>query len=208
MNDSIQSNDDDNLSSPEAELAALKERAKLLGIPFSNNIGLDTLRKKVNAAVNDEDNDDDDEQPVKVATEPKIKEGGAPHNETVMQRRARINSEAMALVRVRISNMNPEKAAWPGEWVGVVSKYTGSVRKYIPFGEATDGGYHIPKIIYDELIERKFQQIRVTKDAKGNEKVTTRMVREYQVTILEPLTEAELKELAAAQQAAARVNGE
>ena len=36
------------------ELETLKARAKQMGIPFSANIGLDTLRAKVNATLNDE----------------------------------------------------------------------------------------------------------------------------------------------------------
>ena len=36
------------------ELESLKRRATILGIPFSNNIGLETLRERVNAKLNEQ----------------------------------------------------------------------------------------------------------------------------------------------------------
>ena len=111
--------------------------------------------------------------------------------------------DQMKLVRVRIANLDPSKKDLSGEILTVANEYIGTVRKFIPFGEATDEGYHVPQCLLSMMQERKFQTIRTIKDRRsGTVRVETGEAREFAIEILEPLSEAEMRQLATAQQAA------
>lgn len=179
---------------PYEEKELLKERAKTLGITVAGNISVDTLRKRINDKLADVVNDD--EEGVAVTVTPKT--------ESKQELRERLIAESMALVRCRIYNLNPSKRDLPGEIITVGNRFIGTVSKFIPFGEGTDNGYHIPKVIYDDLKVRQFQQV-TTKTINGKIDIKTRMVPEYNVEILPPLTDEELQELALRQAAAERL---
>lgn len=105
--------------------------------------------------------------------------------------------ECSRLIRCRIQNMNPTKKEWPGEFASVGSAKLGTFKKYIPFnsGEA----YHMPKIIYDMLIDKKCTIFHTEKDERGNNIRKGRLVNEYAIEVLDPLTPDELSELARTQ---------
>lgn len=182
-------------TSEEAELAALKERARTMGLKISPKIGLEKLRAKIEAKLN-----------------PIAEETMDLEEETEVQRKARIRKkqklEQMALIRCRIANLNPSKRDLRGEIFTVANKYVGTVRKFIPYGEATDNGYHIPQIIYEQLKTRKFLQVNTRNDrSAGNQIVVDqRWVPEFSIEVLPQLTQEELDKLAASQAAAGGVS--
>ena len=182
-------------TSEEAELAALKERAKMMGLKLSPKIGLERLKAKIEAKLN-----------------PTVEEDVDPGEETEIQRKARIRkkqiTEQMVLIRCRIANLNPSKRDLRGEIFTVANKYVGTVRKIIPYGEATDNGYHIPNIIYEQLKTRKFLQVNTRNDrSAGNQIVVDqRWVPEFSIEVLPQLTPEELDKLAASQAAAGGVS--
>lgn len=182
-------------TSEEAELAALKERAKMMGLKLSPKIGLEKLKAKIEAKLN-----------------PIAEETMDLGEETEVQRKARIRKkqklEQMALIRCRIANLNPSKGDLRGEIFTVANKYVGTVRKFIPYGEATDNGYHIPQIIYEQLKTRKFLQVNTRNDrSAGNQIVVDqRWVPEFSIEVLPKLTQEELDKLAASQAAAGGVS--
>lgn len=180
----------------------LMQRARTMGISFSNNISEEALAEKINAKINGESapkEEKSDLNPLAGDTQ-----GAVPtHKKTLRQR---IIDEQMALIRVRITNMDPKKKDLRGEVITVANEYLGTVRKFVPFGEDTDEGYHIPKCILTALQERRFLQIREVKDRKtGITRPETGWVREFAIEILNPLTPEELKQLATAQIAAGTV---
>lgn len=123
---------------------------------------------------------------------------------TVQAMRDEIVSREMALVRCRITNMDPKKKDIPGEIFTVANEYLGTVRKYVPYGEQTDDGYHLPVCIYNQLLERTFVSIRTVKNKQGRGTVTTTSdAREFAIEVLPPLTQEDLARLANAQAAAA-----
>lgn len=207
------------------ELDMLKQRATQMGIVFSNNIGLDKLRERVNAKM--EGLPDPEEAPVAppvpvapvqpipvapavvtpVAEAPAINpltglpEGFDP--DAGLTTRQILMRDQLKLVRVRIANLDPSKKDLSGEILTVANEYIGTVRKFIPFGEATDEGYHVPQCLLSMMQERKFQTIRTIKDRRsGTVRVETGEAREFAIEILEPLSKAEMQQLATAQQAA------
>lgn len=178
------------------ELSLLKSRAKLMGITFSNNIGLDALKEKIEKKMAGEADDAVSDETVIAPNplEPEVRP---------MSLRDIIAQDAMKLVRLRITNLDPKKKDLPGEVFTLANEYLGTVRKYIPYGEVTEDGYHVPNCIYERLKARMFQNIRSVKERNGHIRVETNWVREFSLEVLPPLTEKELKQLATAQQAAA-----
>lgn len=120
-----------------------------------------------------------------------------------MKIRKDLRDEQMKLIRLRITNMDPKKADLQGEIFTVANEYLGTVRKFIPYGEVTDGGYHVPYWIYQQMLERKFQMIRTVKDQRtGSLRPESRWMNEFALEVLPPLTQDELDRLATAQAAA------
>lgn len=208
------------------ELEVLKARAKILGITFSNNIKVETLREKINAKLEgeqedetEEDFDDEDEiledeqeAPSEVnplADDYQSKIDAIANNrklkptERKMQIRQLMVKEQMRLVRLRITNLDPKKKDLPGEIITFGNKYLGTVRKFVPFGEVTDDGYHVPYCIYKYLDSRRFLNIRTRRDKRtGAIRVESHYAKEFALEVLPQLTEVELARLANAQAAA------
>ena len=168
------------------ELTTLKDRATLMGLKFHPSISLDKLREKVNAATDESDEPDVEVVSAKVVA-PVIEE-------TMNQKRNRLKKEALALVRIRLTCMNPAKAEWEGEIFTIGNALIGSVKKFVPFN--ADDGWHVPTIILQQLQERQCQVFVSAKDARGNNVRRGKLIKEFAIEILPPLTKTELDELA------------
>jgi hypothetical protein len=184
------------------ELVVLKQRARMMGVPFSNNISLDTLRERIQAKMEGTKLDGAVDEPVPAAgPNPLVAGSGAPVKKLTL--RQHLINEQMRLIRLRITNMDPKKKDLPGEIFTIANEYLGTVRKYVPYGEFTDGGYHVPYCIYTMLDERKFLNIRTTRRGRDRqESVESSWVKEFALEILPPLTRAEINRLAVTQAAA------
>ena len=208
----------DDLQMP-TELDLLKQRATLMGITFSNNIGEETLRQRIadkqaelDAAASGAENTGEEGDTVQQEQGEvnALEAGTSLKEEATTERpltlREKIRLEQMRLVRVRITCLDPKKKDLPGEILTVANEYLGTVRKFIPFGEVTDDGYHIPYCLYKMLDARKFLNIRTFKDRRtGTVRVESGYVKEFALEVLDPLTPAELAKLATAQKAAGSV---
>lgn len=216
------------------ELTVLKQRARMMGLNFSNNIGLEALRQKV-ADAQEGENDADTQgdtgsdtalgatnsnsnAPTEVERMVDTESGlvipsadplpGETQTQAINRFRRELRAEQLRLVRVRIQNLNPNKSDLPGEIFTVANDYIGNVTKFIPYGEATDDGYHIPYCIFTQLRDRRFNHIRTGKDKKtGTPKVETSWNKEFAIEVLPLLTPSELKDLAIAQASAGSVDG-
>jgi hypothetical protein len=121
--------------------------------------------------------------------------------------RQQLFNDNMKLIRVRIQNLDPKKKDLSGEIISVSNKVLGTVKRFVPYGESMDdNGWHIPYVIYKELSSRKFLQITTSKDRQTKQvKVVKRWAKEFAFEVLPPLSEKELKALAAAQAAAGSI---
>ena len=186
------------------ELTLLKERAKVMGIPFSNNISLETLRKRVA----DKMEGKDEAPEVNALTgDPEIAQAmvAKPLNQkaNAVALRKLMYAKQMRQVRVRITNMDPKKKDLPGEIWTVANEYLGTVRKFVPYGEQTDDGFHIPYCLYRLLDSKRFLHIRDVKDrTTGIVRQDKVWAKEFSLDVLPTLTQGELDRLAAAQAAA------
>lgn len=264
----------DDIQDQKTEKQILMDRCRLMGISFSNNASVESLRAKIEAKLageqpptndGDDDNDDDtdtDNDGVDDTNDDQVDADGDGHDdrsgqfvdgnqeasqddgqdegqtsepeapapvphalasttdsarpaparklskhEREMQIRANLKRDKMALVRCRITNLNPSKKDLPGEIFTVANKYLGTVRKYVPYGEVTDNGYHIPVCIYEQLEDRRFQNIRTVKDRRtGVNRVETNWAKEFAIEVLPQLTQEELDRLANAQAAAGSID--
>lgn len=183
-------------TSQKSELEALKERATKMGSAYPENIGVEALRSKVNAAIeaaqNQENKSAENQAPAAAVPEPSIYD----------QQR----DEYMRMVRVRISCLNPNKANVPGEVITFVNGVLGKVSKFVPFSDAAAESYHLPKILYDVLVARRYVQIKSIKMPNGRRRIERRLVPEFSLEVLPPLTEDEIQDLAARQHAAGSTN--
>ena len=203
-------NQDDQALNPNAdgqavdELTLLKERAKVMGIPFSNNISLETLRKRVA----DKMEGKDEAPEVNALTgDPEIAQAMAAkpldQKANAVALRKLMHAKQMRQVRVRITNMDPKKKDLPGEIWTVANEYLGTVRKFVPYGEQTDDGFHIPYCLYRLLDSKRFLHIRDVKDrTTGIVRQDKVWAKEFSLDVLPTLTQGELDRLAAAQAAA------
>ena len=165
------------------ELDALKARANLLGVKFHPSISLEKLREKVNAAVTSEG---EVEEVTNTPSETK--------EETIGEKRKRLKAEALKLVRIRLTCLNPAKKEWEGEIITVGNSLIGSVKKFVPFN--ADDGWHVPHVIYQQLKERQCQIFYTATDARGNKVRKGKLIKEFAIEVLPPLTKEELDELA------------
>ena len=188
-----------------SELDMLKSRAKLMGITFSNNIGLDALKTKIEEHKQASEAKTQTQAPAQTNEQQPEAQAENQKKAKTISLRAHLQKEKMKLVRLRITNLDPKKKDLPGEILTVGNEYLGTVRKFVPFGEATDNGYHVPYCLYEMMRDRKFLSIKTRKGPKGQTIVEQQMVREFALEILPPLTEAELARLSAAQLSAGGV---
>lgn len=179
--------------SPEAdELTMLKNRATMMGITFSNNIKLETLKARISEKLAEDD----------------VKEVAIESKNEIQAMREELLASQMKLVRIRIANLDPKKKDLPGEIFTVANEYIGTVRKFVPYGEATDDGYHVPFCIYTMLEEKRFLHIRSSADRRtGAIRTETSWQKEFAIEVLPQLTPAELEDLAKAQLAAGSIVG-
>jgi hypothetical protein len=214
------------------ELKLLKQRATMMGIPFSNNIGVEALRAKVQAKMEgpveeiresvkasiknlDDEPQERVQNPFDVPGEEilsptatkasRAKAAGGRKHEVRMA----LQRKYMKLVRCRIQNLDPKKKDLHGEIFTVGNEVLGTVSKFIPYGEVTDEGYHVPYCIFRQLETRKFVNITVTKDRRtGKEIVKTNMAKEFSIEVLPQLTKNQLMTLATAQAAAGSITND
>lgn len=182
------------------ERQALMARARIMGIEFSNNIGTDTLRERINAKMEGTTAPSEEVQP-----NPLDAGSAAPVKKRTLRQVQ--HDEQMKLVRLRIQNLDPKKKDLPGEIFTVANEYLGTVKKFVPYGEVTEEGYHVPYCIYRMMDARKFLNIRTVKDRRtGIERVESTWAKEFALEVLPQLSAKELAELANAQKAAGSFN--
>lgn len=202
------------------EKQILMDRAKKLGITFSNNITVEKLREKINekleptedqtdepeAGEEQGDNGDEPEvNPFEEAAEPDYSKMDPTQKRIAI--RQKMMKEKMALVRIRIACMNPDKKNVPGEVITVSNKYLGNIKKFIPYGEESEEGWHVERVIYDDLNNRKFLEKGQRRDKRTGRMVPfARWRKEFAIEVLPQLTKDDLKILANQQAAAGSID--
>lgn len=161
------------------ELESLKSRADMMGLKYHPSISLAKLREKVNASV---------------AGEPEAVEHIGDAVETPTQRRNRKYKEANELVRIHVTCMNPAKKEWEGELFTAGNSLIGTFTKFVPFD--VEDGWHVPRAIYNMMVDRQCQVFTSKKDARGNTVRQGKLIKEFNIRVMDALTPEELQDLA------------
>ena len=188
------------------QFALLKQRATMLGITFSNNISPETLKAKIDAKMAELEKAEAKQEPKEEVNAltgevPRNDEGKSP-DQLRAEARQRLFEEQSKLVRLNITNLNPRKQDLLGEYFTVANDIIGTQKKFVPYvGEAAEA-WHVPNWIYQQMLAREFQQIKVRKNKEnGQDIIESKFVKEFALEVLPPLTKDELAKLAAAQKA-------
>ena len=168
------------------ELENLKSRAEKLGVKFHPSISAEKLREKIKAAQTEGEGS--------VGEQSEGKSAAGTKEESPAAKKLRLKREALKLVRVRITCMNPAKKEWEGEIFTVANNAVGTVKRYVPFN--TEDGWHVEHILLEQLRQRQCQIFVTEKDSRGNKVRKGKLIREFAIEVLPPLTEEELAELA------------
>lgn len=204
------------------DIESLRVRATGLGINFSGNTGAATLQKKITAALDDSVNILGGNEPLpEIMPKRPMPKGkrtlaelqtmdvqSIDPNDQILIRQV-VRAKALVLRRVQIQNLDPSDAELAGAVVTVMNKYTGKVSKFIPFGEGSENGYHIPQILLNHLLDQKFVIRKAKKGGHfGVKTYTSHMTPKFAITILPDLTKDELKHLADRQSASQAISDE
>jgi hypothetical protein len=200
------------------DIESLRLAAQSVDLRFSGNTGVDTLRKNLTEHVKNKSIEldalsEEDGNEKNQVTPDTTKKKAPPTVEELLEmdvnkiedpqllRRA-VRAKALRLVRVRITNLDPNDQQLPGAIITVMNKYTGKVSRFISFGDENNAGTHVEQILINFLKQQKFTLHKPKKDSVfGVKSYITRTVPKYAIEELPPLTEKELKELATQQRA-------
>lgn len=184
------------MSEENYELDELKELADTMGVSYHPSIGIDKLREKmdeVDTALKPvADLEEEDSTPV-------LKK---PKKESLKNKTQAAKDRALKLVRIRIACMDPSKQGLPGEIFSTGNKFTGRIKKYVPY----DTDWHVPSMLL-KMIQARQTQIFVKKKERSDsgamvETTKGKMVKAYSVEILPDLTQKEIDALGQRQLAA------
>ena len=194
----------------QTELKYLKTKAKMMGVKHHPSIGLNKLRDKIAEHTIKVDAEKRKEarqakqtdvlrspvEALQVHAAEVVPLNQAPV-ENAAQRRGRLRKEASKLVRIRITCMNPNKRDWEGEVFTVSNGAVGTFKKFVPFDNVE--GWHVPQMILNMIQERKCQIFITQKNDRGMKVRIGKLINEFSVEIMSPLTGTELQELATQQ---------
>ncbi len=158
-----------------SELDSLKQIATNIGITYSGNIGVETLKKKIEEAKS------------KVANEK-----SSSMISQVNARHADVRSESTKLVRVRVANMNPADRAQKGVLITVSNAAVGTLKKFVPFNV----DFHIPQIMYNVMKAKKFRVTETEKTSSGRKVTRNIFQHAYSIEKLPQLSSKALSNLA------------
>ena len=114
----------------------------------------------------------------------------------------RIEKKAMKLKRVQITCNNQNKRNWTGEIFTVQNGSLGApIRKFVQFNVPT----HVPEILYNTIKERQLQIFYTEKASNGQKVTRSKLINEFSITDLPPITAAELDAIKKKQLAEASV---
>lgn len=197
-------NSDEPLDKPlsdEEKLAGIKAKADSLGIRYHPKIKAPKLLAKIEEhnkkleAENRKARRNEPQMELESAqlqlAKASIQNTNTTGNESLREKR----KKQLELVRVRVNPLNTHMSGLKGQYFTVCNGLVGRVTKYIPFNSPY--GWHIPRILLDELESKKYQVFREFKDPNGRTRIKNELAKAYAIEILPPLTPEELKEIRA-----------
>lgn len=192
------------------ELESLKERCDLMGISYHPNSKEPSLRAKIQAALDDKDpntvGEEDGADPV---------DNGKPANssmpdlsnlgpdvlvpkgvfkpETKEEKAYRLRMQGTKLIRVYVHCNNPMKKEWQGEQFTVSNRNLGTLSRFVPFEQE----WHVEAAILDMMRDCQYLGFNTRKAGPMKLEIKEpKFIKEFNIEVLEPLSEKEIKDLA------------
>ena len=167
-------------TSESTEIELLRQVAATMGLKHHPAMGVTKLKALIEEAKEAKEGVDE-----KVATKPAT-------GKKVTAGKATRRKEALKLIRIRISDMNPINANLKGALFSVGNSELGFIKKMVPFN--AEEGFHVPSILVEQIRNKKFVS---HFEVKINGKMVNRhkLIPQYAIEIMPPLTPKELQEL-------------
>lgn len=178
-NDQVQDIDVQGPEIQEDELTVLKRQADIMSVRYHPSIGVEALRTKL------------EEARTKTESEERAKNVAVNTLKNEQAEKLKRIRAARELVRVRITCMNPLKKEYEGEIFSVGNSEIPTITKFVQF----EREYHVPRIMLNMIRNRKYQTFVEERTPNGGKVKRGKLVREYAIEELPPLTAAELQEL-------------
>lgn len=178
-NDQVQDIDTQDVEIQEDELTVLKRQADIMGVRYHPSIGVEALRAKLEEARS------------KTESEDRAKNAAVNQLKSAEAEKLKRIRAARELVRVRITCMNPLKKEYEGEIFSVGNSEIPTITKFVQF----EREYHVPRIMLNMIRNRKYQTFIEERTPNGGKVKRGKLVREYAIEELPPLTATELQEL-------------
>lgn len=155
-------------------IEAIRLQAKQLGIKYGPNTTIESLRNQIQQKLLPEANND------------------------FYKRRKAYVDENKRLVRVSITDFDPDDVGKQGLIYTFANQVLGKMCYYVPISGKPAQSWHLPKAFVNMLKDLKYthkQQVETNKEAR----ISTREMPKFKIEELKPLTQAELDDLKAAQ---------
>ena len=165
------------------DLEQIRAKAKELGVAYHPAQKAETIQQNIDKFLSEKETVD--------AAAPKPKE------ETPEQVDARLLKEAMALIPITITSMDPADTETTGALISVGNRKLGQITKAIPFGYK----WYMPKILVQHMETQMFcRSSMVPTGVPGTpERLNTQWIKKYAIQYHPMPTPEELAELAKAQ---------
>lgn len=188
------------------KLENIKQQADAMGVKYHHRAGIEKIQFAINSHISKQENVEPEESlEILPAEGLGLRKFTGKEFMTEAQYQEKqfneIRRNAGRLVRCRIQNMNPNKKEYEGEIFSVGSAKIGTHKKFVPFN--TGEPYHLPQIIFDALKEKKCSVFFNAVGRNGQKTRKSRLINEFILETLTPLTQGEIKELARRQAMAA-----
>ena len=170
----------------ELDLEEVRAKAKELGVSYHPAQKAETIQHNIDEFLSNQ-------QVVEAAAEaPK-----ADKPETEAEMVDRIKKEALALVPVTVTSMDPADTNLTGVVISVGNRKLGQVSKAIPFGYK----WYMPKILLEHMEKQMFCRSSMVPvpGVPGQERLNTQWIKKYAIQYHPMPTPEELAELAKAQ---------
>lgn len=191
------------------ELQSLQERCQLMGIKYHPNSKEESLRAKIQASLDDKNPDEVGEDSVDPVDNGKPANSSMPDlskldpsilvpkgvfkPETKEEKAYRLRMAGTKLVRVYIHCNNPMKKEWQGEQFTVSNRNLGTLSRFVPFEQE----WHVEAAILDMMRDRQYLGFNTRKAGPMKLEIKEpKFIKEFNIEVLEPLTEKEIKDLA------------
>lgn len=179
------------------ELDFLKDRARKMGLTFSNNISTETLKKKIDEHLHKEAMEAVAQHD---KTEPPVASANPKSARALFMKQE--HDRAMRLRRVSVTPMDPARRDLPGELVSLGNEYIGNVVRFVPFTSPSSPTWHVPEVVLKRLQRAKYLHQRKVEEMREGQRIIrteTSWMPAFAVQVHPDLTKEELKKLADAQ---------